>query len=93
MLSAESAAGKYPREAVEMMESIIREVEASPEYGIRMENNIYDHDPNDIEHAMIPAARSLARDLKVSFFFIYLPIIRLFAKLYRCPLQQLSITC
>ena len=32
MLSAESAAGKYPVEAVRMMESIIAEVEADPHY-------------------------------------------------------------
>jgi pyruvate kinase len=32
MLSAESAAGKYPVEAVQMMDSIIAEVEADPHY-------------------------------------------------------------
>jgi pyruvate kinase len=32
MLSAESASGKYPREAVAMMDSIITEVEADPYY-------------------------------------------------------------
>jgi pyruvate kinase len=32
MLSAESAAGKYPVEAVRMMDSIIAEVEADPHY-------------------------------------------------------------
>ncbi|MBR1219501.1 pyruvate kinase [Bradyrhizobium sp. U87765 SZCCT0131] len=32
MLSAESASGQYPREAVAMMESIIRGVEADPHY-------------------------------------------------------------
>lgn len=32
MLSAESASGRYPREAVQMMDRIIREVEADPLY-------------------------------------------------------------
>jgi pyruvate kinase len=32
VLSAESAAGKYPVEAVRMMDSIIAEVEADPHY-------------------------------------------------------------
>lgn len=66
MLSAESAAGKFPKEAVEMMESIIREVEASDEYRIRMEESSSTGGRPKPHHAMIPAARSLARDVNAS---------------------------
>jgi len=68
MLSAESAAGDFPEEAVDMMESIIREVEASEPYRERMEHSslsLLETGPH-IEHAMIPAARNLARDLHAS---------------------------
>jgi pyruvate kinase len=39
MLSAESAAGKYPVEAVQMMDRIIREVEGDPYYRALLEAN------------------------------------------------------
>eukprot|EP00466_Bigelowiella_natans_P020132 jgi/Bigna1/69287/fgenesh1_pg.8_\ len=65
MLSAESAVGSYPVEAVSTMESIITEVEMSPEYGNRMENDGNRVIPK-IEDAMIPAARKVARDIGAS---------------------------
>jgi len=64
MLSAESAAGQYPIEAVTTMESIIKEVEGNPEYRIRMESgSSITPVPQD---AMIPAARALARNINAS---------------------------
>lgn len=39
MLSAESASGRYPREAVAMMDRVIKEVEADPHYRILMDTS------------------------------------------------------
>jgi len=64
MLSAESAAGRFPIEAVDTMESIIREVEHSPEYRRRMESKTRIK-PQRLD-AMIPCARALARNLDAS---------------------------
>mmetsp|Transcript_27232 Transcript_27232/g.66245 ORF Transcript_27232/g.66245 Transcript_27232/m.66245 type:complete len:603 (-) Transcript_27232:159-1967(-) len=64
MLSAESAAGTYPIEAVTTMESIIREVEGNPEYRIRMESGASIQP--QAQDAMIPAARTLARNINAS---------------------------
>eukprot|EP00466_Bigelowiella_natans_P021024 jgi/Bigna1/132449/aug1.17_g7157 len=64
MLSAESAAGQYPVEAVTTMESIIKEVEGNPEYRVRMESG-QSIQPLS-QDAMIPAARNLARNINAS---------------------------
>jgi pyruvate kinase len=44
MLSAESASGKYPVEAVAMMDRIIRRVEADPHY-----RSLIDSQPSEPE--------------------------------------------
>jgi pyruvate kinase len=59
MLSAESASGKYPVEAVEIMNRIIERVERDPLYRAGLERDRVDHhsDPSD---AISAAARQVA---------------------------------
>jgi pyruvate kinase len=54
MLSAETASGKYPIEAIKMMASIIREVEQSPEYKPR---SVVDHSRKTLHSFPDAAAR------------------------------------
>jgi pyruvate kinase len=59
MLSAESASGKYPVEAVEMMDRIIRQVEADPHYRMLLDANPQAARPNAAD-AVCAALRQTA---------------------------------
>jgi pyruvate kinase len=63
MLSGESAAGMYPIEAVAMMDSIAREVEASAEYKLLQAQEI---DTTLAQDAIAQAACTIGQDLGVS---------------------------
>jgi pyruvate kinase len=64
MLSAETAAGEYPREAVEAMDRIIREMERSdPVLQRREERRRQEDAPARTEHAVAAAAVAAARML------------------------------
>ena len=65
MLSAETAAGEYPREAVEAMDRIIREVERHDGGGIKRRDERHrEHEaPVQTEHAVAAAAVAAARML------------------------------
>ena len=64
MLSAESAAGKFPVEAVAMMDAIAREVEADPGYFGRVHFNDDSHDGGTTTaDAMTAAAASISRTI------------------------------
>ena len=59
MLSAESAAGNYPKEAVEMMDKIIKRVECDPKYLSNIQNYNLDHIKTSTE-AIATAALEVA---------------------------------
>jgi len=61
MLSGETAAGKYPLESVRTMDTIIREIESSPQYRALFEDPRVDLpvSANAIAHAAVVAARQL----------------------------------
>ena len=64
MLSAESAAGKFPVEAVAMMDAIAREVEADPGYFGRVHFNDHANDSGSTTaDAMTAAAASISRTI------------------------------
>jgi len=71
MLSAETAAGKYPLEAFEMMDSILRETEAYQFFtlGGRFQE-ARDGQPGDLEGALGVATGQISRDLKVHCIFV-----------------------
>jgi pyruvate kinase len=59
MLSAESAAGNYPKESVEMMDKIIKRVESDPKYLSNIQNYNLDHVKTSTE-AIATAALEVA---------------------------------
>ena len=59
MLSAESAAGNYPKEAVEMMDKIIKRVESDPKYLVNIQNYNLEHTKTSTE-AIASAALEVA---------------------------------
>jgi pyruvate kinase len=59
MLSAESAAGNYPKEAVEMMDKIIKRVESDTKYLANIQNYNLDHTKTSTE-AIATAALEVA---------------------------------
>jgi pyruvate kinase len=64
MLSAETAAGQYPREAVEAMDRIVREIERHDVLQPRRDERHRDQDaPARTEHAVAAAAVAAARML------------------------------
>ena len=64
MLSAETAAGEYPKEAVEAMSRIIREIEKSMPTTVRRDERVRETDvPARTEHAVAAAAVAAARML------------------------------
>jgi len=70
MLSAETAAGKYPREAVQMMERIIARVEQDPQY--RVMRDAEHHDPEaTAPDAITAAARQVARTVSAAAIVTY----------------------
>jgi pyruvate kinase len=70
MLSAETAAGQYPREAVEMMQRIIARVEKDPQY--RIMRDAEHHDPEaTAPDAITAAARQVARTISAAAIVTY----------------------
>ena len=65
MLSAESASGSYPREAVEMMDRIIQSTEHHKLYRSIIEASALDEE-HSAPHAVAAAAASLAKDIGAS---------------------------
>jgi len=65
MLSAETAVGAYPREAVEAMDRIIREIEGHADLRTRAEAGVDAGTPARTEHAVAEAAVAAARMLHV----------------------------
>jgi pyruvate kinase len=65
MLSAESASGAFPMEAVQMMDRIIRRVEQDPYYRAKLEHDRSETGPTTAEattaHAITAAARQIAK--------------------------------
>src|SRR5487761_1354252 len=70
MLSAESAAGSYPIEAVTMMDRIIRRVQADPHYfsGLKAEATVLEHTTPD---AISGAARQVAETVGAAAILSY----------------------
>lgn len=64
MLSAESAAGQYPREAVATMDAVAREVEADPTYTQIIEAS-RSVDRRTVADGIVAAAREIAEATKV----------------------------
>lgn len=64
MLSAETAAGKYPVEAVKMMRDIIIQVEADPLFYTYMQNSRKIHCCDDEADAITYAASDIPSVLK-----------------------------
>jgi pyruvate kinase len=71
MLSAETAAGKYPLEAFSMMDSILRETEAYQFFALggRFQKAAEDWE-NDVQEALGVATAQISRDLKVHCIFV-----------------------
>ncbi|MEQ8331770.1 pyruvate kinase [Nisaea sp.] len=70
MLSAESAAGEYPVEAVEMMSRIIREVEGDRNYR-QIINASHDEPEPTVSDAITLAARQVAETVNASCIVTY----------------------
>ncbi len=70
MLSAETASGQYPREAVEMMAKIVRQVEAEPDYHVQLEVNRPQPDAT-VSDAISCAIRRVSRILPVAVLVNY----------------------
>ncbi|MFC6826341.1 pyruvate kinase [Halopelagius fulvigenes] len=66
MLSGETAIGDNPVRVVETMDSIVRQVEASPEYDETTEGHIPTAEDNSRTEALARSARYLARDIEAS---------------------------
>ena len=69
MLSAESAAGKYPVESVTFMSSIISEVESNPLFNVRFRNT--DSETKNITEALASAAVSTAKALDINTIVVF----------------------
>lgn len=66
MLSAETAAGSYPVEAVKVMTAVAQETEADPRYTDLMSIRLDDESDIDTSHAIAAAAREIADRAKIS---------------------------
>ncbi|WP_274423201.1 pyruvate kinase [Chelativorans sp. YIM 93263] len=70
MLSAESAAGQYPSEAISMMSSIASQVERDPTYNDSIEAQRTEPEPTGAD-AISLASRQIAETLKLSAIVTY----------------------
>ncbi|MNO92985.1 Pyruvate kinase [compost metagenome] len=70
MLSAETASGQYPREAVEMMAKIIRQVEGEPDHQAQLELNRPEPE-STVSDAISCAIRRISRILPVAVLVNY----------------------
>jgi pyruvate kinase len=70
MLSAETAAGRYPREAVEMMDRIVARVERDPFYRTVRDAEHYDAEATAPD-AITAAARQVARTIRAAAIVTY----------------------
>ncbi|SDE02919.1 pyruvate kinase [Ruegeria marina] len=66
MLSAETAAGAFPREAVSVMSAVARETEADPKYAALMKEREPDLAEIDTSHAIAAAAREISDRARIS---------------------------
>lgn len=71
MLSGETASGKYPLEAVEMMHAIAQSAETNLAQWGRWEGNLVAHDANDDTYFICQAARELAHDRNATAIAIF----------------------
>jgi pyruvate kinase len=71
MLSAESATGKYPIEAITMMDTIIRQTEADPEYRHYIEGFTSEIDNWTIGDAMATSVANIADEVDAKAVFTY----------------------
>ncbi|MDH3314200.1 MAG: pyruvate kinase [Gammaproteobacteria bacterium] len=70
MLSAETAVGKYPVEAVAIMDRIITEVEKDPHYRVMLDAHLPQPAPTDAD-AICDALRRIAHTLKIAAIVTY----------------------
>lgn len=66
MLSAETAAGKFPVEAVKVMSAVARETESDPKYADLMKVREPDEEEIDASHSIAAAAREIADRSRIS---------------------------
>lgn len=66
MLSAETAAGQFPREAVSVMSAVARETESDPKYAELMAVRQPDEIEIDTSHAIAAAAREISDRARIS---------------------------
>lgn len=66
MLSAETAAGSYPQEAVSVMAAVARETEADPKYTQLMKFREPDEIEIDTSHAIAAAAREISDRARIA---------------------------
>jgi pyruvate kinase len=71
MLSGETAAGKYPLKAVQMMNAIICEAETTMQRWSHWHGQSYPESPNDDTYFMSMAARALAQDKNVAAIAVF----------------------
>ena len=71
MLSAESSSGKYPIEAIKMMDTIIRQTEADPEYRRYIEGFTAEIDNKTIGDAMSTSVANIADEIGAKAVFAY----------------------
>lgn len=71
MLSAETASGKYPVDAVKMMASIIRQVEADSEYAKYIANFVSEIKENNIGDIMTSVASEITKKTEAKAVFAY----------------------
>lgn len=71
MLSAETAAGKFPVESVEMMDRVARDAEGHQWSNETIEATAGDADDLSVEHAVASATAGLSRDLMVRAIVVF----------------------
>lgn len=94
MLSAESAAGKYPIEAVGMMDSIAQEIEADENYRQIIDSS-RQTDGHSVSDGIVAAARQLAEtttDIKVICCYTYTGTTARFVARERSVVPTLAMT-